>query len=111
MPTEIPAWIFVASNPGGKAGSEKSTVSGSWPTNNTRFKPRISLIAYSRISDGSCKCVAGFDVENDARDKDHASHSSTPEAIHRLTNSPEAIAVWQAKLQAQLPPHYTLIFL
>src|SRR5215813_7793587 len=40
----IPAWIFSAVMPGGNAGSEKSTVAGSKPTNRTRFicppKPR-----------------------------------------------------------------------
>src|ERR1700722_11799290 len=29
IPTSMPAWIFFASKPGGSAGSEKSTVSGS----------------------------------------------------------------------------------
>src|SRR5580693_6291263 len=33
----IPAWIFSAVMPGGSAGSEKSTVAGSRPTNRTRF--------------------------------------------------------------------------
>src|SRR5271155_4307449 len=33
--TAMPALIFSASKPGGREGSEKSTVSGFWPTNNT----------------------------------------------------------------------------
>src|SRR5690606_36711539 len=32
----IPALIYAASKPGGMAGSEKSTVSGSWPTKSMR---------------------------------------------------------------------------
>ena len=35
--TLTPAWIFSALMPGGRAGSEKSTVAGSKPTNITRF--------------------------------------------------------------------------
>src|SRR5271155_5691813 len=34
--TAMPALIFSASKPGGRAGSEKSTVSGFWPTNKIR---------------------------------------------------------------------------
>jgi hypothetical protein len=36
--TAMPALIFSALKPGGMAGSEKSTVSGFWPTNNIRVK-------------------------------------------------------------------------
>jgi hypothetical protein len=36
VPIAIPAWIFSALKPGGIVGSEKTTVSGRWPTNNTR---------------------------------------------------------------------------
>jgi hypothetical protein len=36
MATAIPARILAASNPGGSAGSEKSTVSGAWPMKSTR---------------------------------------------------------------------------
>src|SRR5690606_20365221 len=48
IPAAIPARIFSASSPDGNEGSEKSTVSGSWPTNNTRFilKPSIGHSAY-----------------------------------------------------------------
>ena len=35
-PTAIPALIFAASKPGGREGSEKSTVSGFWPTKRMR---------------------------------------------------------------------------
>src|SRR5664279_1415208 len=35
-PSAIPALIFSALKPGGKEGSEKSTVSGFWPTNSIR---------------------------------------------------------------------------
>src|SRR5260221_13681991 len=48
IPAAIPPRIFSASNPGGNAGSEKSTVSGSWPTNNTRFMIESPLITISR---------------------------------------------------------------
>src|ERR1700675_3307817 len=34
--TAMPALIFSASKPGGSEGSEKSTVSGFWPTNSIR---------------------------------------------------------------------------
>jgi hypothetical protein len=37
MPTAMPACIFSALSPAGNAGSEKSTVSGVWPTNNICF--------------------------------------------------------------------------
>src|SRR5215467_8489346 len=44
-----PAWIFSAVMPGGKAGSEKSTVAGSKPTNRTRFidPPRPVVLSAS----------------------------------------------------------------
>src|SRR5260221_1578544 len=48
IPAAIPPRIFSASNPGGNAGSEKSTVSGSWPTNNTRFIIESPLITIFR---------------------------------------------------------------
>src|SRR4030095_15668735 len=35
-PTAIPALVFSASKPGGRDGSEKSTVSGFWPTKRMR---------------------------------------------------------------------------
>src|ERR1700722_10852056 len=35
--TAIPALIFSALKPGGREGSEKSTVSGFWPTNRIRI--------------------------------------------------------------------------
>ena len=46
-PSAIPALIFSASKPGGKEGSEKSTVSGFWPTNNMR------VIGFLRFCCGS----------------------------------------------------------
>src|SRR5215472_10414416 len=49
-----PAWIFSAVIPGGNAGSEKSTVAGSKPTNKTRFidppKPRPCFAERDRIT-------------------------------------------------------------
>src|SRR5690606_14377550 len=55
IPAAIPARIFSASSPGGNEGSEKSTVSGSWPTNNTRFifMPSISHLASANYHDPS----------------------------------------------------------
>src|SRR5215831_18005862 len=43
------AWIFSAVMPGGRAGSEKSTVVGSKPINRTRFiqPPRMPSLAQS----------------------------------------------------------------
>src|SRR5262245_65464115 len=50
----IPAWIFSAVMPGGNAGSEKSTIAGSKPTNRTRFigppKPRPYSAELDRIT-------------------------------------------------------------
>src|SRR5215471_15458593 len=54
-----PAWIFSAVMPGGKAGSEKSTVAGSKPTNRTRFidppKPRPYSAEPDRITNFKAK--------------------------------------------------------
>src|SRR6516225_2590330 len=44
-----PAWIFSAVLPGGNAGSEKSTVAGSKPTNRTRFIAFPEPRPYSRL--------------------------------------------------------------
>src|SRR5262249_12757329 len=46
-----PAWIFSAVIPGGNAGSEKSTVAGSKPTNRTRFIDPPKRWRYSAESD------------------------------------------------------------
>src|SRR5580700_1119677 len=45
-PKAIPALILSASKPGGREGSEKSTVSGFWPTK------RIRVIGFLHSSDG-----------------------------------------------------------
>src|ERR1700733_14096414 len=55
--TAMPALIFSASKPGGRAGSEKSTVSGFWPTNKIRVivispRGRRASEALSAVSRG-----------------------------------------------------------
>src|SRR5580704_16911760 len=45
-PTAMPALIFSALKPGGRDGSEKSTVSGFWPTN------RIRVISFLHAGGG-----------------------------------------------------------
>src|ERR1700722_4350037 len=58
--TAMPVLIISASKPGGRAGSEKSTVSGFWPTNNIRViffspseRPHGLLRNYRRSDDPS----------------------------------------------------------
>jgi hypothetical protein len=47
----MPALIFAASKPGGRAGSEKSTVSGFWPTNNIRVKCFLHPFGFGHAAD------------------------------------------------------------
>ena len=47
----MPALIFSASKPGGRAGSEKSTVSGFWPTNNIRVKCFLHPFDFGHAAD------------------------------------------------------------
>src|ERR1700680_1335370 len=49
--TAMPALIFAASKPGGRAGSEKSTVSGFWPTNNIRVKCFLHSFGFGHAAD------------------------------------------------------------
>ena len=49
--TAMPALIFSASKPGGRAGSEKSTVSGFWPTNNIRVKCFLHPFGFGHAAD------------------------------------------------------------
>src|SRR5258705_2270997 len=68
-PKAIPALIFSALKPGGREGSEKSTVSGFWPTNKMRvidvspFRRRGPEIAAAPECGNSDKCRDyGFNV-------------------------------------------------
>src|SRR5215471_4888061 len=67
-----PVWIFSAVIPGGKAGSEKSTVAGSKPTNRRRFidppKPvSVALWVWDGVQAGRREPPRAWESETEIR--------------------------------------------
>src|ERR1700682_5713769 len=90
MATAIPALIFSASKPGGKAGSEKSTVSGFWPTNNIWVKCVLHSFGFGVVAGTSLSGRDCAETSDAARSRARSDENTSTPLCRHLEREREA---------------------